>query len=111
MIKVIVSRSNNEITTFELSGHAESGPYGYDLVCAAVSAVSIGTVNAAAVLGETDLEIKQGDEGGYLYVRIPDTLPNDKMEKIQLLFEGMIISLKSIEAEYNKFIKIFNENE
>ena len=91
MIKVIVFRSNNEITAFELSGHAESGPYGYDLVCAAVSAVSIGTVNAAAVIGETDLEVTQGNEGGYLSVRIPDFLPNDKMEKIQLLFEGMII--------------------
>jgi|SRR5690625_4942068 hypothetical protein len=109
MIKVIISRTNNEITAFELSGHAESGPYGYDLVCAAVSAVSIGTVNAAAVLGETDLDIKQEDEGGFLYVRIPNSLPREKMEKIQLLFEGMIISLKSIEAEYSRFIKIYNE--
>ncbi|MFA1822549.1 ribosomal-processing cysteine protease Prp [Virgibacillus oceani] len=109
MIKVIVSRTRNEITAFELSGHAESGPYGYDLVCAAVSAVSIGTLNAASELGETDLEIKQGDEGGYLHVQIPNALPEEKMEKIQLLFEGMIIALKSIEAEYNKFIKVYSE--
>src|SRR5690625_3019440 len=111
MIEVTICKINKRISSFELAGHAESGPYGYDLVCAAVSAVSIGTVNAAAVIGETDLEVTQGNEGGYLSVRIPDFLPNDKMEKIQLLFEGMIISLKSIEAEYNKFIKIFNENE
>lgn len=106
MIKATVFRSQNEITAFEITGHAGSGPYGFDLVCAAVSAVSIGTVNAAAVLGETDLEVKQGDEGGYLYVRIPASLPREKMDKIQLLFEGMIISLKSIEKEYSTFIKV-----
>lgn len=42
MIKITVYRDNNQIKTFELSGHAESGPYGYDLVCAGVSAVSFG---------------------------------------------------------------------
>jgi hypothetical protein len=109
MIKATVFRSGNEITAFELTGHADSGPHGYDLVCAGVSAVSIGTVNAAAILGEADLKIKQGDEGGYLYVRIPNSLPRENMEKIQLLFEGMIISLKSIEEEYSTFIKIHSK--
>ncbi|WP_164216359.1 ribosomal-processing cysteine protease Prp [Virgibacillus sp. YIM 98842] len=108
MIKATVFRSGNEITAFELTGHAESGPYGFDLVCAAVSAVSIGTVNAASVLTETDLEVKQGDEGGYLYVRIPDSVSEEHMGKLQLLFEGMVISLKSIEEEYSKFIKVYS---
>ena len=41
MVKVIVERNDqNEIMSYELSGHANSGPYGYDLVCAGVSAVS-----------------------------------------------------------------------
>src|SRR5690625_4841335 len=109
MIKATVFRTGNEITAFKLTGHAESGPYGFDLVCAAVSAVSIGTVNAAAVLAEADLDVKQGDDGGYLYVRIPDSPSEERMEKLQLLFEGMIISLKSIEEEYSKFIKVYSE--
>ncbi|GAB3802023.1 ribosomal-processing cysteine protease Prp [Virgibacillus kimchii] len=109
MIKVTVARSDGKINAFELTGHAKSGPYGYDLVCAAVSAVSIGTVNAASVLTEADLDIKQGDEGGYLNVSIPESLTGETMEKLQLLFEGMIISLKSIEAEYGEFINIQSE--
>ncbi|MFC3039270.1 ribosomal-processing cysteine protease Prp [Virgibacillus xinjiangensis] len=108
MIQVTVFRSNNQIEAFELSGHADSGPYGYDLVCAGVSAVSIGTVNAVMELCEADLEIEQGGEGGYLHVKIPESLNETIREKAGLLFEGMLISLRSIEAEYSQFIKIKN---
>lgn len=106
MINVTIYRSDNQITAFELTGHADSGPYGYDLVCAGVSAVSIGAVNAAMELCQTELEIEQGNDGGYLHVILPESLDGEQKEKAQLLFEGMLISLKSIEIEYNQFITI-----
>ncbi|RDW19306.1 ribosomal-processing cysteine protease Prp [Oceanobacillus arenosus] len=106
MIRVTVSRSENQITAFKLTGHAESGPYGYDLVCAGVSAVSIGTVNAVLELCLVDLQIEQGAKGGYLHVIVPPSLEPEIMAKVQLLFEGMLVSLKSIELEYSKFIKV-----
>jgi uncharacterized protein len=105
MINVTVYRDNNQIKSFELSGHAESGPYGYDLVCAGVSAVSFGAVNAVLKMTDIDLEIEQG-EGGYLRVTIPDSVETESKEKVQLLFEGMIISLETIERDYNQFIRI-----
>lgn len=106
MIIVKVFRENNIITAFELSGHAESGPYGYDLVCAGVSAVSFGTVNAIDSLCNIDLKIEQAHEGGYLYVLIPHNIRQELCDKVQLLLEGMIISLKTIEREYSQFIQI-----
>ncbi|GAB3050268.1 ribosomal-processing cysteine protease Prp [Virgibacillus ainsalahensis] len=106
MIHVTVYRSNNQIKEFELSGHADSGPYGYDLVCAGVSAVSIGAVNAVMELCEAELEIEQGSAGGYLHVALPDSSDHEEMEKVQLLFEGMLISLKTMEVEYSQFIQI-----
>ncbi|MBY7143261.1 ribosomal-processing cysteine protease Prp [Virgibacillus sp. NKC19-3] len=106
MIHVTVYRSNNLITAFQITGHADSGPYGYDLVCAGVSAVSIGAVNAVMELCQVELEIEQGSEGGYLHVTLPETLDGVLMKKAQLLFEGMLISLKSIEMEYRQFITI-----
>lgn len=98
--------NNNKITAFELSGHAESGPYGYDLVCAGVSAVSFGTVNAIDSLSKVDLKIEQADEGGYLHVSLPRYIHHELHDKAQLLLEGMIISLQTIELEYSQFIKI-----
>ncbi|WP_010098995.1 ribosomal-processing cysteine protease Prp [Ornithinibacillus scapharcae] len=106
MINVTVYRDNNQIKSFELSGHAESGPYGYDLVCAGVSAVSFGAVNAVLKLTDIDLAIEQGSEGGYLRVTIPDSVNPELMERAQILFEGMIVSLETIERDYKKFITI-----
>ncbi|MFD1362929.1 ribosomal-processing cysteine protease Prp [Lentibacillus salinarum] len=106
MINVIVKRHNSQIKQFELSGHAASGPYGYDLVCAGVSAVSFGSVNAVMTLSGEDLEIDQGDEGGFLRVTVPAGIPVETMKNIQLLLEGMLVSLKTIEQEYNEFINI-----
>lgn len=106
MIQVTVYRKANQIHAFRISGHADSGPYGYDLVCAGVSAVTFGAVNAVMKLCGTDLEIEQANEGGFLHVSLPNHLHNDVMERIQLLFEGMIISLETIEQEYSEFISI-----
>lgn len=109
MIHVTVERANNRIISFEMSGHANSGPYGFDLVCAGASAVSIGMINAVMELCDAELQIEQGKDGGYLHVRIPESLDSQTSEKVQLLFEGMIISLKSIELEYGQFIQIKNK--
>jgi|SRR5690625_2970523 len=106
MINVNVFRKNKEIHAFEISGHAESGPYGYDLVCAGVSAVSFGAVNAVIKLCQIELTIDQAGEGGYLYVEIPSPLPDEKKIRTQLIFEAMLVSLQTIERDYNKFIKI-----
>ncbi|HEX6595155.1 MAG TPA: ribosomal-processing cysteine protease Prp [Bacillota bacterium] len=111
MIKVIVYRKENELTGFELSGHAKSGPYGYDLVCAGVSAVSFGAINAVMKLCDVDLPVTQGCDGGYLSVTIPVSMDESIKQKAILLFEGMVISLETIEREYGKFITIENKQE
>src|SRR5690625_1280009 len=109
MIEVIVFRKNNEIQAFKISGHAESGPYGYDLVCAGVSAVSFGAVNAAMELCNIELFITQADDGGYLNVEIPPSISVEKLMQVRLIFETMIISLQTIEREYRQFIQIIDK--
>lgn len=104
MIKVSIFRENDQITAFEISGHAGSGPYGYDLVCAGVSAVSFGAVNAVLTMCDPNLHIEQADEGGYLFVSLPTSMENE--HNAQILFEGMLVSLKTIEREYSQFIQI-----
>lgn len=106
MIHVTLYRKDDLIMAFELSGHAESGPYGYDLVCAGVSAVTFGAVNAILALSGLDLDIKQADEGGYLYVKFKDDFDEEAMDRAQLLLEGFVISLQTIEREYGQFISI-----
>jgi len=106
MITVTITRIREDMTAFEISGHAESGPYGYDLVCAAVSAVSFGTVNAIDRLFHVQMHIEQGEEGGYLSVQIPHISNREKHKHVQTLLEGMLVSLQTIERDYNQFIQI-----
>lgn len=109
MIAVTINRVDEDIHSFELSGHAESGPYGYDLVCAAVSAVSFGAVNSLFVLGEFEPEVEQGGDGGYLRVVLPDQLSEEQLDKASLLLEGMLVSLQTIEQDYGKHIRIIEQ--
>ncbi|WP_458412360.1 ribosomal-processing cysteine protease Prp [Schinkia sp. CFF1] len=107
MIKVIITRrADQSIDSFEISGHAESGPYGHDLVCAAVSAVSFGAVNAVYALCQTKMTIEQGKKGGFLRCVVPELPDQQTNEKVQLLLEGMRVSLQTIENDYGKYIQI-----
>ncbi|MDQ0207991.1 ribosomal-processing cysteine protease Prp [Alkalicoccobacillus murimartini] len=107
MINVSINRhSTGRIVSFSMSGHAESGPYGYDIVCAGASAVSIGAVNAVQVLCQTELIVDMQDNGGYLSCTVPESLSQEQHRDVQLLLEGMVLSLKSIEEEYEAFISI-----
>ncbi|MDX8046554.1 ribosomal-processing cysteine protease Prp [Gracilibacillus sp. S3-1-1] len=107
MINVIIEREGSYIKSFTLTGHAESGPAGQDLVCAAVSGISFGSVNAVFALCDIDLEIDQaGDEGGYLRVTLPDSLDDQLLNKASLLLEGMLVSLQTVERDYGQYISI-----
>ncbi|CAH0346359.1 ribosomal-processing cysteine protease Prp [Bacillus sp. CECT 9360] len=107
MIKVTIDYAPQErITSFTLSGHADFAENGSDIVCAGASAVSFGAVNAIFELVKVKPEIEQGGEGGYLRCVIPEDITGEAQEKIQLLLNGMLISLQTIERNYGQYIKI-----
>ena len=107
MIKVTVIRDQSGlIHSFEMKGHANFAEHGQDLVCAGASAVSFGAVNAISVLTKTTPIIKQKGNGGYLYVEVPSIENADKAAQIQLILESMIVSLQTIEQDYEKYIQI-----
>lgn len=106
MITVNTIKYEKDYVGFEISGHANSGPYGFDLVCAAVSAISFGTVNALYELCAIEPIIEQANDGGYLYVELPKDISEEQFQKAQTIIKTMLVSLETIEREYNKFIKI-----
>jgi len=107
MMTITFDRNNDgTIHSFTMLGHAESGPYGYDLVCAGASAVSFGAVNAIAELCQTELHVEMKNDGGFLRCRVPEHLNDGTYEKVQLLLEGMLVSMKTMEDQYAQFIQI-----
>ena len=105
MIRVNVKETSNRISSFEMSGHADFAEHGQDLVCAGASAVSFGAVNAIMELTGIEPEIQQADSG-FLKVSFPDGLDEKTDGQVQLLVRAMIVSLKTIEQDYEEYIKI-----
>ncbi|MDQ0214563.1 uncharacterized protein YsxB (DUF464 family) [Oikeobacillus pervagus] len=107
MIKVLIQKdSSGKIRSFTMDGHANFSKHGKDIVCAGASAVSFGTLNAIMSITKVEPIIEQGDDGGYIKCVFPNDLPESVEEQVQLLLEGMIVSLQTIERDYGKYIKI-----
>jgi uncharacterized protein len=105
MIKVTVYRNDDRtIHAFQVKGHAGYAASGQDIVCAGVSAVTVGTVNAIEALLAVELPSEMKD--GWLSSRIPSDLPGDVHQQVQLLLESMVVMLQSIQDSYGKHIKL-----
>lgn len=106
MIQATIYRTQSgQIQSFVISGHANFANKGEDIVCAGVSAVSFGAINSLIALTGVNPKIEQG-ENGFLRCVIPENLQKETQEKVQLLLEGMVVSLQTIERDYGEYVKI-----
>ena len=99
MIKVVIKtdESSQKITSIEVKGHSGKDVYGKDLVCAAVSAVVTGGMNALQ-----DKEYSFLLEEGHAYIKALD-IPSDYDAVVLKTIE---IQLQTIEESDPEFIKI-----
>jgi uncharacterized protein len=105
MIRVSIEReSSGRIRQFHVEGHAFYDEPGKDIVCAGVSAVTVGTVNAVEAL--LAIELKARMKHGMLKVEIPDSGAADTEDKVQLLLESMVVMLQSIAQSYGEYIAL-----
>lgn len=103
MVRVIMQRlADGRIAGFSVSGHAHYDKSGKDIVCAGVSAVTVGTVNAVETL--TGVELPSTMKLGLLRVEVPVDLEQETNTKIQLLLESMVVMLDTIQKEYGRYI-------
>ncbi len=106
MINITIYRNETGlIHLFTMSGHALFANHGSDIVCAGASAVSFGAINAIHELTGITPDVEQGEEG-FLSCRLPENISESLQANIQLLLEGMVISLQTIEEQYGEHIKI-----
>lgn len=106
MIHVTIYRNSSirSIQSFTVEGHAEYDERGKDIVCAGVSAVTVGTVNAIEAL--TGTVLANSAESGWLQAELPTTLDEERLDQVSLLLEAMLVMLRTIEQSYGKYISI-----
>lgn len=104
MTEICVYRKGQTIVKYTLRGHTGLAEQGEDIVCAAVSAVSMATLN-----GLTDvIAIPVGYEmaEGYLECILPDNLSEEERHDADVLLHTMVLSLKNLEEQYGEYITI-----
>ena len=106
MIQVVVERDGKgRIVSVQVDGHAGYAEAGRDIVCAAVSAISIGMVNAVETVLGVQLPTEVKDDG-FLRCRMPSMADGETRDKVQLLLEAMVAALRSVEAEYGRYMRV-----
>ena len=103
MIKIQINRTNKKYSSLQVSGHSNYDEHGKDIVCAGVSAIVIGGLNALTIEDKKNIFAEVKD--GYVNIDVLD-LNNDKL---QLIIDVMVVQLKSIEESYKKYIKIYEK--
>ena len=102
MIKIQVKTKANAIVSISVNGHADSAPYGEDLVCAGVSLACVGIANQLAKMGCVDNNSVAIDLGeGLFKVKV-----NQSRHDIQLVLETFETMMKTIEESYHQYIQI-----
>ncbi len=98
MIRAVYDLADGRYTYLHVSGHAESDEYGKDLICASVSSILFGFMNA---LDETKEEVRIDQSMNEIEI-----VNDSRSEVVDHYFELVLIQLKTIEESYGEYIKV-----
>ena len=94
-------QADGRLVSAQLTGHADSGPYGQDIICAATSSLALNTVNSLESLTPVtfDFAINE-DEGGFIQVSLADT----QEDKSQLLMEAFLLGMTNLADNASEYV-------
>lgn len=99
MIYVYLNQKNRQIVSVKIKGHADSTTETLDLVCAEVSAVSVGILNAIDTLCEGSCLIQM--ESGFVSIEV-----QSNSDTLQIILKTLEIQLETITNTNKKYIKM-----
>ena len=105
MTTVVICRDRNGFYKgFTCIGHAGYARRGRpDILCAALSALTIGTINSLEELAGERLSVTENEQTGFLKCDFESVL----QEKSSFLMDSMVFSLENISREYGgKYLQV-----
>ena len=95
---IIRKNSDGDICGFEMNGHAGYADYGNDIVCAALSILSINTINSIAELTDSALSVNSDENKGCMSLMIEGQVPDEA----ELLLKSYELGIDAIYRQYGK---------
>ncbi|PKM95974.1 MAG: ribosomal-processing cysteine protease Prp [Firmicutes bacterium HGW-Firmicutes-1] len=105
MIKVTLLLKKDQLIGFEMSGHANYGDYGKDIVCASVSVLAINTVNSIEAFTKDVFDCTVREDDGFLHFQLISNISDES----KLLLNAFNLGIQEIKLQYCNNIDITNE--
>lgn len=99
MIRIDLTKQQSELRSLKITGHANSAPYGEDLVCAGVSAIVLASLNAIDELYPDACFL----EAAHNVIRIEVRKNSEALQNVLAFLEGQ---LGCMAAQYPKSIRM-----
>lgn len=110
MINIEINRNYiGNVCRFTVDGHSGYEENGRDIVCAGVS-----TATQSVILGMSeilDIRLNIMIDEGHLDCEIPEISERLLLEKVNILLETMVLTLRQMAAEYPDFVKMIEVEE
>ena len=100
MVTATVVKDPSGYVSFRCSGHAGYMRKGRDIVCSAISALTINTANSIMTLTDTRIDVNEND--GFLSW----TFENPPGKEATLLMDSLLIGLRSVNEQYGNYLKL-----
>ena len=98
MIQVIVKRQREHITGFRVEGHSGYADRGSDIICSAVSALTINCVNSIEELAGDEIRVESDEESGMIDL----TVRGIPSEEASLFLKSWQMGILEISRTYGK---------
>lgn len=105
MIQAIFTKDAKGWSEMTITGHAGSGEYGFDIICASVSVLAFNFINSVELMTKQMPVVDSVDDGGHLVVRRPDDLTEEGYRIWQTLFESVVIGLTNLSENEGNYVK------
>ncbi|MBQ2988006.1 MAG: ribosomal-processing cysteine protease Prp [Clostridia bacterium] len=114
MTKVVFYKHNGVFYGFHEVGHAGYGEFGTDIICSALSAMTMLIINTIEVSWGVDVKFEMDEETTDITVTVKEALPeyassDEKQYAVSGLIQGYFYQLMDMIEDYGDYIDVEEE--
>ena len=98
----IYENAEKQITGFVVSGHSGYAEAGSDIVCSAVSALVINTINSIEHFTSDRFRLEQDEDTGYIEFHVISPISSSTA----LLLNSLALGLQGVSEGYKSYVKL-----
>ncbi len=107
MIEIKVHWAKDNLSGYEIKGHALYAEEGEDIVCAAISVLA--QTGVFSLDRFTSMELEKDVDKGMLCCEIPEDISQEEKNKAELIIKTVLVGMYETARAYPERIKIIDE--